>query len=700
MSDVPGWWSSSWISYSQDPREDLGVFVFRRGFVITHLPRALPIRVSADQRYQLYVNGQLVGEGPARGDLQHWAYESFDIAPWLDTGVNEVRAVVWNFGRYGPMAQISARLGFLLDGPDWQTPGGWEAARLDGRNFDMLHSSVESVYIDVGPGESWNGIHSCDPLRDDLIWIAPNVICRAETRGASGGGTPWMLVPRSIPAMRREASGPVGKIVDRKTGERRDWQACRVVSGETLLLDRGHLVVGTPKLVLSGHGLVFVTYAEALMDEKGHKGHRDDVTGKFCRGVCDRVIFVGDLTFEPAWWRTWRYIELTVSGDVTIHSATYESTGYPYDVEASFECDDEEVNRIWEVAVRTAELCAGETFFDCPYYEQLQYAGDTRIQAQIMRALTRDRRLVDQAIEQFAWSITPDGLTQSRYPSRQMQVIPPFSLWWVLMMGDAWWMDHAELSAERRRQVEGVLAAFRERADGPESGHGWTFADWVPGWRWGEPPGRLGSMIHELTWRWAADAAQEMGCEVSVPPLADWLKQAARDLDEADVESEHARSLRRILERRAGVTGTPWPANPAEAACTYYFSYYRHQALRPSDYLAELEPWREMIREGLTTFAENPPPVRSDCHAWSAHPILGLIQFVAGVEPIERGQTRLAIRPQIARLRHLRLTMPHPEGEVIVQWDGDQLVVGSPVPFDLEWQGKRESFAPGKHEVG
>ncbi|WP_372490084.1 hypothetical protein [Chitinophaga sedimenti] len=28
---------------------------------------------------------------------------------------------------------------------------------------------------------------------------------------------------------------------------------------------------------------------------------------------------------------------------------------------------------------RTSRLCAYETYMDCPYYEQLQYIGDTRI---------------------------------------------------------------------------------------------------------------------------------------------------------------------------------------------------------------------------------------------------------------------------------------------------------------------------------
>ena len=38
---------------------------------------------SADNRFILYVNGARVGDGPARGDLTHWRYERFDLAPYL-----------------------------------------------------------------------------------------------------------------------------------------------------------------------------------------------------------------------------------------------------------------------------------------------------------------------------------------------------------------------------------------------------------------------------------------------------------------------------------------------------------------------------------------------------------------------------------------------------------------------------------------
>ena len=71
-----------------------------------------------------------------------------------------------------------------------------------------------------------------------------------------------------------------------------------------------------------------------------------------------------------------------------------------------------------EIGWRTARLCAVETYMDCPYYEQLQYIGDTRIQALVSLFNSGDDRLAKNAIDQLDQSRLPDGVTLSRYPSR------------------------------------------------------------------------------------------------------------------------------------------------------------------------------------------------------------------------------------------------------------------------------------------
>ena len=109
-------WSARWIYVPGSPASDYGVYHFRRTFDLTAKPESFVVHVSGDNRYQLFVNGERVVWGPARGDLFHWRYETLDIARYLHAGRNVFAAVVWNFGTESPMAQPSYRSAFLLHG--------------------------------------------------------------------------------------------------------------------------------------------------------------------------------------------------------------------------------------------------------------------------------------------------------------------------------------------------------------------------------------------------------------------------------------------------------------------------------------------------------------------------------------------------------------------------------------------------------
>jgi len=61
------------------------------------------------------------------------------------------------------------------------------------------------------------------------------------------------------------------------------------------------------------------------------------------------------------------------------------------------------------VGWRTARLCAHETYMDCPYYEQLQYVGDTRVQCLVSLFDSGDARLMRNAIEQSSERIVEYG---------------------------------------------------------------------------------------------------------------------------------------------------------------------------------------------------------------------------------------------------------------------------------------------------
>ena len=196
--------------------------------------------------------------------------------------------------------------------------------------------------------------------------------------------------------------------------------------------------------------------------------------------------------FEPLWWRTWRYLDIDIEtgrSPLTLESLTANFTAYPFEERAKLQTGDPDLDKIWEISWRTARLDAHETYMDTPYYEQLQYVGDTRIQALISYAWAATTAWPGRRSKPSIPRAFPKGITRSRYPSSLPQNIPTFSLLWIGMLHD-WWMYRPD-PALVRSSLEGTRSvldwfAQHERPDGLlEKLPWWSFIDWVPS---GETP--------------------------------------------------------------------------------------------------------------------------------------------------------------------------------------------------------------------
>lgn len=94
MKDSNWIWNPCWSAEDKDtPR----IMLFRRRVELTKEPYAGKLRISADTRYKLYINGKLVEVGPSRGDHQVWFYDTIDLRPWLERGVNIIGVSVLRY---------------------------------------------------------------------------------------------------------------------------------------------------------------------------------------------------------------------------------------------------------------------------------------------------------------------------------------------------------------------------------------------------------------------------------------------------------------------------------------------------------------------------------------------------------------------------------------------------------------------------
>ncbi|HWA88016.1 MAG TPA: alpha-L-rhamnosidase C-terminal domain-containing protein, partial [Opitutus sp.] len=447
-------------------------------------------------------------------------------------------------------------------------------------------------------------------------------------------------------------------------------------------------------------------------------------------------------------YRTFRYVQLavTTAGEpLTIHDFHGTFTGYPFQQRASFASDDPELTAIWNVGWRTARLCAFETYMDCPYYERLQYVGDTRIQALISLTVSGDDRLMRNAIEQYDHSRLPEGLTQSRYPCTDLQIIPPFSLFWIGMVHDYWiHRDDPAFVAARLPGIAAVLGWFEQHVDARtgllRDVPYWNFVDWSLGWEWhndahpgGEPPVMQdGSAIETLQLVIALDDAAELFAASGRAGDAHRYRALAQKLRDATMATcwDDRRRLvadspaKSSFSQHANILAVLAGALPPDRAseliervahdadltqCTQYFRFYLVRAMnragRGDEYFSLLQPWRDMLKLGLTTFAEKPEPTRSDCHAWSASPLYDLLATVCGIEPDSPGFKTVRIAPHPGTLHHLAASMPHPAGPIRVDLahDGDHLHGTVTLPPKLTgrflWRGRSIALHGGKQAI-
>ncbi len=755
-------WPASWVSMADVPQKEYGVYHFRKSFSLAVKPQNFVVHISADNRYRLFVNGTAVCTGPARGDLYNWYFETIDIAPFLKNGSNTIAALVWNMGTFAPVAQVSNRTAFVMQGNTVKesvvnTGDGWKVYKNNSyKPCSTDNAKRMNTYMVIGPGDEvdatlypWGWEQN---NFNDSSW-QPTINISKPSAVGYGTDNFWTLVPRNIPLM-EESPQRITTIRTKDStaidnGFLSGKSALIIPANKTIniLLDQTFNTVAYPELLVSKgkDATIKLTYAEALVTTDGHKKNRNDVAEKLMIGNYDIFKTEGGTNrlFRPLWLRTFRYIEMQITTKeepLVINDFYGMYTGYPFKVKSSFTSNDQSLQQIWDVGWRTARLCAGETYFDCPYYEQLQYEGDTRIQSLISLYVTGDDRLMRKAIIDFNNSRVPEGLTQGRYPSNRLQVIPPFSLYFVSMVYDYLMHRKDEKFAESfLMPVRGVLDWYEKRIDKEKQMLGpmkwWNFVDWNLSWPHGTPDGANegNSSIISLQYVYTLQQAAVIFEHFGKHGEALYYKKLAAAIN-AGVYRQCFNNTKGVMantpqkntySQHASIMGVLTGSIPEKdmksvmnavlkdtslSQGTFYYRFYLTRALKKAGmanmYYAQLKPWRDMLDMGLTTFAENPDPTRSDCHAWSSSPNYDFFATICGIIPGKPGFASVIIEPAMGELQQVKAVMPHPDGEITVSLerkgvDGVAAVISLPanITGSFIWKGKSVNLKSGMQKI-
>lgn len=456
-------------------------------------------------------------------------------------------------------------------------------------------------------------------------------------------------------------------------------------------------------------------------------------------------------TYEPFWFRTFRVMrfELAVgSGPIILRSFEATQVNYPLAVKAEYlDSDDSDSQNIWDVSIRTLRNCMFDGYSDCPFYEQLQYSGDSRSVGLFHYLLSGDDRLIRQAIVNFAASTTYEGLTQSRFPSHVPQLIAGFPLYWILQVSDHYlYFGDKAFTKSFLPRIDGVLEFFDAHVGKRGLVEGlpadvWQYVDWVTSWGAtddhpdkGVPTSGRKNNLHtyfSLLYAFVLQKAAQLARDVGRPGHATeyetrasslvkavqthcfdgtFYTDSTADVADASAYSQHCQVFA-ILARavqphdRGRLLHSAFSPDSTFSRCSYVMKFYAFRAFAMAgDDVYEAfwpnmwDPWRAMLANNLSTWEEDDVRQRSDCHAWGSVPIYEYCTEVAGVRPVGAGCGKILFKPRLGLSRRIRAKVTLGTNVATVDWDTDDEGVKK-VSLRLERAVEVESHLPGGEVV-
>lgn len=656
---------ASWISAEDIALKEYNVIHLRKTIHLVEKPENFNVKISADNQYRLFVNGEYVCKGPGRSDLEHWYFQNLDLADYLKSGKNILAVEVVNFGPTRGFSQLSHLTAFFMEGISEKEEvintgnNGWKAInnpayfpkevewqqRIDITQGLYVANPTDSI---IGENYLW-GWQNSD--FNDSKWQAAKYLDISAYRynNVSGIFYPdgWLLYERPIAnrTERREEFPVVYNWVGLKKLEALKGLTIPPNSKISLLLDNEIMTLGYPEIILSGgkNSHVKISYGETLFhSDRTGKDDRSKIDGNQLIGYFD--VFMPDggenRMYRPNWFRSFRYIQIDITtSDEELQLVDYynQKSEYPIELKASFKTDNDFLNSLMEPGWRTASLCAQDLLISDAYYEQMQYIGDARIHGEALQYFSGNDDLVRQVLMQADWSKIPEGLTHACYPDGFNLTIPIYSLVWIDIIFDhMMWAGDKEFTSQFDVGIYTVLEWFNKRVQ--ENGlmgpiNWWAYADWCVDWESGVPPGGIegNSTIFTLHYAYTLQNAAKIYRFIGKEHMADiYEKQSDKllnsvnqncydadkriysDTPEMKYYSQHANIFAvlagAVEGKKAKDILNKILVEKGLSEIGLYFHHYLFEAFNKvgmnEEFQNQLSGWKEMLDNNLTTFTE------------------------------------------------------------------------------------------------
>ena len=699
----------------------------------------LTVDITSSSRYRLWVNSRPVLSGPCKGDVWRQYYETVELTDLLVSGRNVFCVqVLYNDPNtaeiqtgeraaiYGVMGvQSGHRLAVEGDvyNEDETIVGTLTTGRADWRvwldNSFYLKSSDITCYLGAVT-EEIDFSRMPAPWKekgfDASGWIkaeAADTVLPTSILFSVGVQPKFRIREREIPLLyeNEDAFERDFSMADGNEVGLLEKGSITVAPGQNveLILDAGAVKNGYPRYAFRGGrgGTVTITYFEKFGGQ-GSDLRRTDYENGEISGLTDTVCLSGEeICYEPFWVRTFRFVRVHIQAKeeaVVLLAPNFRRTGYPLEVDSYIHSSSPWVERLWDICVRTLGNCMMETYMDCPYYEQLQFAMDTRLEALFTYAVSGDYALARKALIDFHYGMQPEGLTAGKYPSAYLQVLSTFSLHYIYML---WEYYQQTGDRETVRFCQGDIDRILDYFDAKIGEDGlvgrlefWEFVDWQPDWsEFSGIPRALqqgASTIINLMYAYALSCAGSLFAAMGRDSLAgeynsrrttilkaiqelcwDAEKGMYREGPECCQFTQHAQSwavLNGLVEGEAArAVLTNAIEDKACLKCSFSTAYEWFRALEKAEMYGAmrdcLNDWISLLELDCTTCPETPRGSRSECHAWSALPMYEMVRTMAGVVPEGIGWEHVRIQPNTMDLEDLQGKAATPKGDIFFRYE-------------------------------
>ncbi|ANH81201.1 hypothetical protein A8C56_09590 [Niabella ginsenosidivorans] len=430
---------------------------FRKTFNLKENIAAAQLRVFADNRFIIWINGQYVERGPARFDPKGPQYDILDIKPFLHKGKNAI-AVLVHYYAVDSFTEWNEQNARMME----HTPGLTAALNIDFTNgtifslrTDETWAANKNTQYKASPGSYSSVPDNIDARLSDGDWSVAGYNDEKWEHARKISGSSWgKLSPRLIPLLKEQTLVP-DRVVQQTTGANvhdsvqslRALLPLEMEAGSELVIDIGKVRQAYHLLELDAEegASLQVGHATLFYDHK-----KQPLIVSFIPHPEDRYIAKkGFQRYMGGDTHGFKYLVIKVlSGKIRLKSVAITERSYPYERMGSFTSNDTLLNTLWKVCVNTVEACSEDAYVDCADRERAQWIADGyKMSFPVARVALAakeqngtytfgDARLLRKMIQDMGYSQVPDGRLQPMRPSvypliNTHGVIDDYSCLWV-----------------------------------------------------------------------------------------------------------------------------------------------------------------------------------------------------------------------------------------------------------------------------